>query len=107
MQRNKGKRGELEAVRALRPVFPNAARKVVNHAGAENGVDLIGTGALRVQVKNHQKYTPVTTLDSVTDTSGIPVVMTRAFRREWRVVMRLDDFLRILADVGVAYEDAQ
>lgn len=103
-EREKGKRGELDAAKELRRVFPDAARKVVNHAGVEDGVDLVGTGALRVQVKNHQRYTPVTTLDDIKATDGVPVVLTRALRREWRVVMRLEDFLKILEDVGVAYE---
>lgn len=103
-EREKGKRGELDAAKELRRVFPDAARKVVNHAGAEDGVDLVGTGALRVQVKNHQRYTPVTTLDTIKATDGIPIVLTRAFRREWRIAMRLEDFLKILEDVGAAYE---
>lgn len=102
-QRDKGKRGELEACKELRRVFPEAARKVVNHAGQENGVDLINTGALAIQVKNHVKYVPVSTLDEIHGV-GLPVVLTKAERQGWRVIMRLDDLLAILEDVGAAYE---
>ena len=104
-QRNKGKRGELEAVRLLQAIYPDARRRVVNHAGVEDGVDLDNTGALRVQVKRQARYVPVTTLDEVRDDSGIPVVLTKCDRGEWRVIMRASDLLHILADVGIAYEE--
>lgn len=105
MQRDKGIRGELQAVKELKRVFPQAARKIANDINREDGIDLVGTGRLRIQVKNCVKYTPVTTLDKIKQGSGIPVVVTYAFRREPRVVMRLSDLLDILADVGVAYDD--
>lgn len=105
-QRNKGKRGELEAVRLLQTIYPDARRRVVNHAGVEDGVDLDHTGALRVQVKRQARYVPVSTLDDVKDSSGIALVLTKCDRGEWRVIMRAEDFIRILEDVGVAYEEA-
>jgi hypothetical protein len=104
LQRDKGARGEREAVHKLRRIFPRAGRKIANQAGVENGVDLVNTGRLRVQVKLQRKYASVTTLDAIEDTSGIPAVLTRADGCEWRVIMRLDDLLDILEDVVVAYE---
>lgn len=104
-QQNKGKRGEREAANLLQRIYPNARRRVVNHAGVEDGVDLDGTGALRVQVKRQARYVPVSTLDEIKDRSGIPVVLTMCDRGEWRVIMRAEDLLRILEDVGVAYEE--
>lgn len=96
-QREKGKRGERMAVEELRRVFPDAKRKVVNHAGTENGVDLESTGEFRVQVKNRKTYAPVTALFEVQDKTGIPLLLTKAERREWLAVMRLDDLLNLLA----------
>jgi hypothetical protein len=104
-QRDKGKRGELEAVRQLRRVFPDAARRILNDAANETGVDLKGTGRLLIQVKNHRRYVPCSTLKEIREVGGIPVVMTKADHKPWLVVMKLDDLLKILEDVGVAYAD--
>jgi hypothetical protein len=69
-----------DAVRRLQTVYPDARRRVVNHAGVEDGVDLDGTGALRVQVKRQARYVPVSTLDDVKDSSGIALVLTKCDR---------------------------
>jgi hypothetical protein len=103
-QRTKGAGGEREAAIALRPVFPHARRKVVNHAAAEDGVDLVETGAFRVQVKRHKKLSPITAINEIQDTTGIPLLLTRADGGEWFAAMRLADLLKILQDIGEAYE---
>lgn len=103
-QRNKGKRGELEAVNLLQRVFPDARRRVVNHAGVEDGVDLDNTGAFVVQVKRHAKPAPVSALYEIRRHGGIKLLLTRGDNGKWLAVMEADDLLDILADVGVAYD---
>ena len=105
-QRNKGKAGELEAARILQPIFPDARRRVVNHAGVENGADLENTGAFAVQVKRHKKPSPVSALYEV-QAAGIPLLLTRGDRGEWLAVLRATDLVAILADVAIAYEEAK
>lgn len=104
MQRDKGKRGELEAAKLLTAVFPSARRRVVNHAGVENGADLENTGAFAVQVKRHIKPAPVSALYEVT-APGIPLLLTRGDNGEWLAVLKAADLVAILADVGIAYEE--
>ena len=103
MQRDKGSRGELEAVKLLRRVFPDARRRVVNHAGVEDGVDLECTGAFVVQVKRHKKPVSVSHLYTI-QRGGIKLLLTRGDNGEWLAVLRADDLIGILEDVGVAYE---
>lgn len=102
-QREKGKRGEREAAELLRPVFPDARRRVVNHAGAEDGRDLENTGAFAVQVKRHVRPAPVSALYEI-KAPGIPLLLTRGDGGEWLAVLRADDLVRILADIGEAYD---
>lgn len=102
-ERDKGARGEREACEALRPVFPDVARRGANHAGVEDGTDLLNTGAFAVQVKRHKRCVNPSVLDTI-DAPGIPLLLTKADRGEWRAVLPLADLVRILEDVGVAYE---
>lgn len=102
-QRTKGAAGEREAARLLRPVFPDARRRVVNHAGVEDGRDLECTGAFAVQVKRHKRPSPVSALYEVT-APGIPLLLTRGDGGEWLAVLKAADMIKILEDVGVAYE---
>jgi len=103
-QRDKGKRGELEAAALLRPVFPEARRRVVNHAGVEDGRDLENTGAFAVQVKRHARPAPVSALYEV-QAAGMPLLLTRGDGGEWLAVLRAEDLVKILSDIGEAYNE--
>lgn len=105
-ERTKGQVGEREAAQLLRRVFPDARRRVVNHAGVEDGRDLVGVGAFAVQVKRHKKPSPVSALYEVT-APGIALLLTRGDGGEWLAVMKAADLLDILADVGIAYEETK
>jgi hypothetical protein len=102
MARNKGKRGELEAAELLRRVFPHCRRRVVNHAGVEDGRDLENTGAFAVQVKRHARLASLSYLDKIT-AAGIPLLVTRGDGGKWIAALPLEDFIRILGDVAEAY----
>jgi hypothetical protein len=104
-QRDKGKRGELEAAKLLQRVYPDACRKVANDINHENGVDLDNTGALRVQVKRHKRPASVSALFEIRDPEGIHVLLTRGDNGEWLAVMKARDLLDIIEDVAVAYDD--
>jgi len=102
MARNKGKRGELEAAELLRQIFPHCRRRVVNHKGVEDGRDLENTGAFAVQVKRHANPASLAHLGKIT-AAGIPLLVTRGDGGKWIAALPLEDFIRILGDVGEAY----
>lgn len=88
-------------------MFPNARRKVTNHAGVENGVDLELTGIFRVQVKNHKRYVPMNAIEEIADTTGIPLLVSKADRKQWLAVLPLADLLKLLQLVpGVTNESS-
>lgn len=64
---------------------------------------MVNTGRLRVQCKRGRQYAPVARLEEVTASGGLPVLVTKGDRRRDVVVMYLDDFLRLLADVGEVF----
>ena len=108
-QRDKGKRGERIAVHYLRKVFPDAARDL-NDVYAKSGVDLTNTGALLVQVKHYKKHAPISKLYEVQfepNSDKIPVLFSLPTDRKERdtVTLYVDDFIRILEDIGVVYND--
>ena len=105
-QRAKGQRGERKAAEALRAVFPDAARDL-NDVYAGRGIDLTNTGRLAVQVKHYATHAPISKLAEVKPANGqIPVLISWPTARgsQPAVVLALDDFVRILSDVGEAYE---
>ena len=85
-------------------MFPEARRRVVNHAGVEDGRDLENTGAFAVQVKRHARPAPVSALYEI-KAAGMPLLLTRGDGGEWLAVLRAEDFIRILSDIGEAYNE--
>lgn len=103
--RSKGARGERKACELLRDTFPDVKRHLEFQEAEALGYDLDNTGQLRIQVKNYKGYAPISKLFEVQANGGeLPVLLTMADRKPAVVAMRLDDFLKILEDVGVVYE---
>lgn len=104
--RTKGHGYEREIANKLKPLFPDARRHLEYQTGAaELGIDLINTGNLLIQCKRYKTYVPITKIKEIKEASGkIPVLVTKADRQPDMVVLKLDDFLSILADIGVVYE---
>ena len=102
-QRDKGKRGEYEVSDILKRIFPEAKRHLEFQGQEAKGYDIDNTGALRVQVKNHARYVNPSIIEEVKE-SGIPVLCTKATRKKWIACLYLDDFIKILSDIGIVYE---
>lgn len=97
-QRDKGKRGERLVVAALRGLYPDAARDL-NDVYAKNGIDLINTGNLAVQVKHYANHVPLSKFKEINPPEGhIPVLVSWPTARgtEPMVCLKLDDFIGIL-----------
>ena len=106
-QRDKGKRGEQMVVKALRPYFPTVGRDL-NDVYAKRGIDLVNTGNLAVQVKHYANHVPLSKLAEVVPGPGqIPVLVSWPTdgKNKPLVALALDDFLRIIGDVGVVYDE--
>ncbi len=107
-QRDKGKRGERLAVQILRPAFPNAARDL-NDVYAKRGIDLIHTGRLDVQVKHYSGHVPINKYNEIIAGEGRIAVLisipTHSPDSKPMVVLSAEDFLDILQDVGIVYNE--
>lgn len=103
--RTKGHSYERATARKLRDVFPNAMRHLEYQTSEANkGIDLVNTGQLRIQCKRYKGYAPITKIFEVSGGEGeIPVLITKADRKPDMVVLSLDDFLKIIKDVGVVF----
>lgn len=78
--RRKGKTFELEIVKHLKEVYPNAKRQLEYQEGF--GYDIANTGRLRIQCKNYEAYAPITKIEEAysacNDENGcIPVLVTK------------------------------
>jgi hypothetical protein len=69
------------------------------------GYDLDHTGPFRFQCKAMKKYAPISCIEEVKDLKGtMPALITKGDRKPAVVCMYFDDFIKILSDVGVAFE---
>jgi len=95
--RNKGKRGELELAHVLQEQGFDA-RRGQQYAGVNGDADVVGVPGLHIECKRVENLNVEKALvQSEQDARDgeIPVVMHRRNREEWKVTMRLDDFVGI------------
>lgn len=103
--RTKGHGFEREVAQDFQSLgFTEARRHLEYQDGEANGVDLTGTGPWRVQCKRRKTYVAVSALNEITDGSGIPLLITKADRLPALAVLRWSDLMKILADIGEAYD---
>jgi len=87
--RLKGIAYEREIAARFRGIFPQAARNLTETQRGGQGVDLVGVGRLRVQIKRGKSYAACARIEEVSAGDGLPVLVTKADRRPDLVVMRL------------------
>ena len=95
--RNKGKRGELELSHVLQE-YGFDARRGQQYAGINGDADVVGVPGLHIECKRVEALNVEKALvqsEQDARTGEIPVVMHRRNREEWKVTMRLDDFVGI------------
>jgi Holliday junction resolvase len=104
----KGKRGEIEIVRMLRE-YGYDCRRGQQYCGANGDADVVGLPGLHLEIKRVEKLNVENALrqaEADAKAGEIPVVMHRANREEWKVTMRLDDFMcqfcKALDKAGIA-----
>ena len=104
--RSKGKVGEREAARELmKRISGSRIERSVQYAGrdashGEGGMpDLIGMQGYHFEVKRTEKSQPYRWIEQVLKdkkTEEIGVILHRQNRKEWIVIMSIDDFCRLV-----------
>lgn len=94
----KGKQFEREIANALGHIFPEAQRMLEYQASNVIGVDIEGTWPFLFQCKNHQTYTPVSTIKEIRTQSkdDIPVLITKGIRMETMAILPFEKFVTLL-----------
>lgn len=107
--RTKGHQFERDIAKDFRGLgFDDAKRHLEYQAGEANGVDLSGTGRWRVQCKRYAKYTNPSRIEEIQDSGdGIPLLITKADHKKAIACLYWSDLMKILSDIGEAYEGQQ
>ena len=94
--RMKGKRTELELVKALRPFFPAACRNL-EQCRESSGRDIDNTPGLCFQLKSGKRPNWIRAFAEADGSAGddVPVGVTRSDRGPFFVHLALEDFLHL------------
>ena len=101
--RRKGKEGELEVARILRD-HGYDSRRGVQYSGSPDSPDVTGLPGYHIEVKRTNAFRMYDALAQSERDAGedeVPIVVHRPDRKDWVVVMRLEDFLEKCASSQV------
>lgn len=106
--RTKGHSFERNVAKLFREegIFPEAERHLEMQMSQCSGYDLDNTGKLKIQCKAYKKYAPLSKIDEAASScvdGEIPVLITKGDRLRPIVALYLDDFIKMLKDIGVVY----
>ena len=99
MARNKGARGENELAAMLSDELGFVVKRKLGQA--RDGADDIEVGPFRIEVKRRETLAImqwVRQIEACTSKDQIPVVAFRQNGQEWRVVLRMKDFLPLMSE---------
>ncbi len=106
MSKRKGAVGEREAAGKLNEVLGTKFRRGRQYAGGPESPDLAGDlPGLHVEVKRCERlrlYEALSQAERDAAVTQVPVVMHRASRRRWVVIVAADDLIRLLDVVDEA-----
>ena len=96
--RRKGKDGELEVARILRD-HGYDSRRGCQYSGGPDSPDVTGLPGYHIEVKRtnaFKMYDALAQSERDAREDEIPIVIHRPDRKDWVVVMRLEDFLETM-----------
>ena len=99
MARNKGARGENELAAMLTDHLGFIVKRKLGQA--RDGADDIEIGKYRIEVKRRETLAVmqwVRQIEACTPADQVPVVAFRQNGQEWRVIIRMKDFLPLLSE---------
>ena len=95
--RNKGAEGERSLAKELRK-YGYDTRRGQQYCGIEGNADVVGVDGLYIECKRTQQVRDEVFLQQAerdAKEGEIPVVMYRRNHEEWKVTLRLEDFMTI------------
>lgn len=97
-QRDKGKRGELEASRALSKVLGVPVWWSQQYHGAAGSADLAGVDGLHFEVKRTERLILYDAMEQAAGDCGdeIPIVIHRRNNKKWVTMVYLDDLMSLV-----------
>ena len=107
LSRTKGHSFERWVAQQLRGVFPKAERQLEYQINQCQGVDLKNTGNFNIQCKRLKSYASVNKIFEIKPSEKIPLLITKADRQPVMCVLPFEYFIRILEDIGEAYESSE
>ena len=97
--REKGAAGERELAGVLKG-YGYQCRRGQQFCGANGDADVVGLKDIHIECKRVEKLNLDTAMEQATRdarTGEIPAVFHRKNRKEWKVTLRLDDFMKLYA----------
>lgn len=98
--RNKGASGERELAHELERVLGCSARRGQQFSGGPDSPDVVtNIPGIHIECKRTERFNLYAAMEQSTRDAGennIPVVCHRSNRKDWVVVVRLDDLPRLL-----------
>lgn len=95
--RERGKRGEREVATLLKG-YGYDARRGAQYSGKTGQADVEGLPGIHIEVKRTERLSLYDAMEqSIGDAreGEVPIVMHRKDRKDWVVIMRADDFMRM------------
>lgn len=95
--RNKGKEGERQLAKELRK-YGYDTRRGQQYCGIDGNADVVGIDGLHIECKRTQQVRDEVFLKQAerdAKEGEIPVVIYRRNHEEWKVTLRLEDFMTI------------
>lgn len=95
--RRKGKEGELALARKLKE-YGYDVRRSQQYAGINGDADVVGIEGLHIECKRCQQVRDeefIKQAERDARENEVPVVMYRRNNEQWKVCMRLEDFMKI------------
>jgi hypothetical protein len=104
-QRTKGHGYEREVSKTFRQLYPESKRKLEYQISSDLGID-VEAGPFDIQCKRMKKYAPLSCfMELPIRQDKIRLLVTKGDRLDDMVCLRLEDFIKILKDIGEAYEN--
>lgn len=97
--RRKGAEGEVEFAKRCQEFGYRGARRGQQYNGLE-GKDVVGLPGIHLEVKRVQQLNPFRAMDQAvldSEAGELPAVAWRKNRERWLIVLRDEDFFRLLA----------
>lgn len=104
--RRKGHDFERWVANIFAKIYSKAKRHLEYQKSEANGIDIENTGPFKIQCKRYKTYAPINCIEEVSTNNpdDIPLLITKGDRKRAVVCLYLEDFTKIITDIGEAYD---